>query len=107
LDRQPAVLRRWHPETCSAPVERRQFGAHRLSCHRALPRFNGHPTTTYIRAHTNAVDAVQGVPAATANPENPNEVEVSQPSAALVAQADAKGAFNELFLDLGAVALIV
>ena len=45
--------------------------------------------------------------AATANPENPSEVDVSQPSAALVAQADAQGAFNGLFLGLGAVALLV
>jgi putative ABC transport system permease protein len=34
-------------------------------------------------------------------------VNVSQPSSALVAQADAKGAFNTLFLGLGAVALLV
>jgi putative ABC transport system permease protein len=32
---------------------------------------------------------------------------VSQPSAALVAQADAQGAFDALFLGLGAVALLV
>jgi putative ABC transport system permease protein len=69
--------------------------------------FNGHPTTIYVRAGTDAVDAVQSVLAATANPENPNEVEVSQPSAALVAQADAQGAFDDLFLGLGAVALLV
>jgi putative ABC transport system permease protein len=69
--------------------------------------FNGHPTTIYLRANTNQVNAVQGVLAATANPENPNEVDVSQPSAALVAQADAQGAFDDLFLGLGAVALLV
>jgi putative ABC transport system permease protein len=34
-------------------------------------------------------------------------VTVSQPSAALTAQADAQGAFNGLFLGLGAVALLV
>jgi putative ABC transport system permease protein len=45
--------------------------------------------------------------AATANPENPSEVNVSQPSDALVAQADAKSALNGLFLGLGAVALLV
>jgi putative ABC transport system permease protein len=69
--------------------------------------FNGHPTTIFLRASTNEVNAVDGVLAATANPENPNEVEVSQPSAALVAQADAQGAFDDLFLGLGAVALLV
>jgi putative ABC transport system permease protein len=34
-------------------------------------------------------------------------VQVSQPSAALTAQLDAAGAFNTLFLGLGAVALLV
>ncbi len=69
--------------------------------------FNGHPTTIYVRAQTSQVNAVQQVLAATANPENPGGVDVSQPSAALVAQADAQGAFNNLFLGLGAVALLV
>ena len=45
--------------------------------------------------------------AATADPEAPNEVNVSQPSATLTARADAQGAFNGLFLGLGAVALLV
>jgi putative ABC transport system permease protein len=45
--------------------------------------------------------------AAQANPQNPAYVTVSQPSAALTAQAAAKGAFNTLFLGLGAVALLV
>jgi putative ABC transport system permease protein len=69
--------------------------------------FDGHPTTIYLRAQTSQVDAVDTVLAATANPENPSEVDVSQPSAALVAQADAEGAFDDLFLGLGAVALLV
>ena len=67
----------------------------------------GNPTEIYLRAQTSDVAAVDGVLAATANPEAPNEVNVSQPSDALVAQADAKGAFNGLFLGLGAVALLV
>jgi putative ABC transport system permease protein len=69
--------------------------------------FDGHPTTIYVRAQTGHVDAVDNLLGATANPENPSEVDVSQPSAALVAQADAKGAFDGLFLGLGAVALLV
>ncbi len=44
---------------------------------------------------------------ATADPENPDEVDVSQPSAALVARAEAQAALNGLFLGLGAVALLV
>jgi putative ABC transport system permease protein len=69
--------------------------------------FDGHPTTIYVRAQTSQVAAVQSVLGATANPENPSGVDVSQPSAALVAQADAKGALNSLFLGLGAVSLLV
>ena len=69
--------------------------------------FDGHPTTIYLRSQTSQVAAVDSVLAATANPENPSEVDVSKPSAALVAQADAQGAFDGLFLGLGAVALLV
>jgi putative ABC transport system permease protein len=69
--------------------------------------FDGHPTTIYVRSQTSQVEAVQSVLAATANPESPNEVDVSQPSAALVARAEAQSALNGLFLGLGAVALLV
>ena len=70
--------------------------------------FDGHPSEIYVKveptSETTSVDSVLG---ATANPEAPNEVDVSQPSAALVAQADAQSALNGLFLGLGAVALLV
>ncbi|HEY7260245.1 MAG TPA: ABC transporter permease [Trebonia sp.] len=71
--------------------------------------FDGHPSELYVRtvnsqAVTTRVDNLLG---AQANPENPNEVTVSQPSDALTAQADAAGAFDTLFLGLGAVALLV
>jgi putative ABC transport system permease protein len=56
---------------------------------------------------TDQVDAVDSGLAATANPENPSDAAVSQPSAALVAEADSQGAFDDLFLGLGAVALLV
>ncbi len=69
--------------------------------------FDGHPSTVYLRARNERVNAVDNLLAATANPENPSGVNVSQPSAALVAQADAKSALNGLFLGLGAVALLV
>jgi len=68
---------------------------------------NGHADTVYVRAQDEQVAAVQSVLAQTANPEGPNEVDVSQPSATLVARADAKSALNGLFLGLGAVALLV
>jgi putative ABC transport system permease protein len=69
--------------------------------------FDQHPSTIYVRAQTDQVAAVQSLLGATANPEAPNEVNVSQPSAALVARAAAQSAFNGLFLGLGAVALLV
>jgi putative ABC transport system permease protein len=69
--------------------------------------FEGSPTEIYVRADTDEVNAVDSVLGASANPENPSEVDVSQPSAALVAEADAKGALNSLFLGLGAVSLLV
>ncbi len=68
---------------------------------------NGHPSTIYLRAATSQVQTVDNLLGAQANPENPEQVNVSQPSAALTAQAAAKGAFNTLFLGLGAVALLV
>jgi putative ABC transport system permease protein len=69
--------------------------------------FDGHPSLIYLRAATSQVDAVHDVLAATANPENPGQVYVSQPSDALVARAQAKSALNGLFLGLGAVSLLV
>jgi len=69
--------------------------------------FNGYPTTIYVKATTTRVNAVYKLLGDQANPEDPSAVDVSQPSSALVAQADAKAAFNTLFLGLGAVALLV
>ncbi|MFC7247408.1 ABC transporter permease [Catellatospora aurea] len=69
--------------------------------------FDGHPTTVYTRSVESAVAAVQGVLAATANPEAPNEVDVSRPSDALQAKQAANQAFTGLLLGLGAVALLV
>jgi putative ABC transport system permease protein len=69
--------------------------------------FDGHPTTIYTRSEDSAVQAVQSVLAATANPEAPSEVQVSRPSDALAAQQAAGKAFTGLLLGLGAVALLV
>jgi putative ABC transport system permease protein len=68
--------------------------------------FDGHPSEIYVRSATGQVDAVHSVLAATANPEAPNQVNVSQPSDALVARAQARSALNGLFLGLGAVSLL-
>jgi putative ABC transport system permease protein len=72
--------------------------------------FDGHPSQIYVRTTPNdqaATTTVDGLLGAQANPENPDQVDVSQPSDALTAQADAKGALDTLFLGLGAVALLV
>jgi putative ABC transport system permease protein len=65
------------------------------------------PGTVYLRTDPDKVDDVQAVIAPTANPDNPDQVEVSQPSDAIEARAAASNAFTALFLGLGAVALLV
>jgi putative ABC transport system permease protein len=74
---------------------KREFGADRSA------------STIYVRAATDAVEAVRDRLGATANPAHPDEVDVSRPSDALEARAAAKTAFTSLFLGLGAVALLV
>ncbi len=69
--------------------------------------FDGHPSAVYLRARTDRVGAVHDLLAAQADPANPAQVSVGLPSAALVAQAEAKSALDVLFLGLGAVALLV
>ncbi len=65
------------------------------------------PSGLYVRADPDTVDAVADVLPAQANPEEPENVEVSRPSDALAAKAAAGDAFTSLFLGLGAVALLV
>jgi putative ABC transport system permease protein len=69
--------------------------------------FDHHPSIIYVRAQTSQIPAVQALLGTTADPEAPYDVQVSRPSDALVAQADAQSALNGLFLGLGAVALLV
>ena len=71
--------------------------------------FDGHPSRIYIRAVNTqaATTRVDNLLSAQANPEDPSDVDVAQPSDVLTAQADTAGAFNDLFLGLGAVALLV
>jgi putative ABC transport system permease protein len=76
------------------------FAQHYLS-------FDGHPDTIYLKVSDGGVNAVYKLLANQASPQDPSAVSVSQPSDALVAQADAKAAFSTLFLGLGAVALLV
>jgi putative ABC transport system permease protein len=77
------------------PVAKRLFGADRSA------------TTIYVRAAEDRVQVARSLLAATANPEHPEEVQVSRPSDVLSARAAAKGAFTALLLGLGSVALLV
>ena len=68
---------------------------------------NRSPTTIYVRARDESVERTSTLLPATANPENPDQTDVSRPSDALEARAAARSAFTSLFLGLGAVALVV
>jgi putative ABC transport system permease protein len=77
------------------PVAHRLFGTER------------HASTLYVRAdpeHVREADALLG---ATADPQNPEQTQVSRPSDALQARADAQSTLTTIFLALGAVALLV
>jgi putative ABC transport system permease protein len=65
------------------------------------------PSRVYVRTDPAFVDDVMGVLSATANPENPEEVEVERPTDALEAREAADDTLTLLFLGLGAVALLV
>jgi putative ABC transport system permease protein len=68
---------------------------------------DGHPGELYVRSVPSQVQAVENVLPATVNPANPSEIDVELPSDLLKAEVAAKGAYNGLFLGLGAVALLV
>ena len=65
------------------------------------------PSTVYVRVDENYIDATRDVLAATVDPENPEEAEISRPSDLLEARSAAESSFTGLFLGLGAVALLV
>jgi len=68
---------------------------------------DANPSKIYLRADESSLTAVRDLVAATANPEHPEETDVSRPSDALAAKAAAEDAFTSLLLGLGAVALLV
>jgi putative ABC transport system permease protein len=72
-----------------------------------LFRTQPNPSEVYLRANVNHVTDVSNLLAPTADPQNPDGVQVSRPSNALEARAAAKGQFTTLLLGLGAVALLV
>ncbi|MBV9607498.1 MAG: ABC transporter permease [Solirubrobacterales bacterium] len=65
------------------------------------------PSEIYVRANQNHVVAVSNLLAPTADPQQPDGVNVDRPSNALEARAAAQGQFTTLLLGLGAVALLV
>jgi putative ABC transport system permease protein len=67
----------------------------------------GNATTVYVRTDPDTIDDTRALLPATANPENPEEVQVSRPSDVIEARAAAETAYTSLFLGLGTVALLV
>jgi len=65
------------------------------------------PTSILVRVDPDQVTDVLDVLARTANPQNPEEVNVARPTDALEARESADDALTSLFLGLGAVALLV
>lgn len=65
------------------------------------------PTAVWVRASEDRIDEVRSVLPATVNPEAPDGVEVTRPSDALQAKAEADRALTATLLGLGAVALLV
>lgn len=70
-------------------------------------RADGSASTIYLRADTQHVTEAAATAGPAASPAHPDQVTVSQPSAALSAQLAAKSSFNTLFLGLGAVAVLI
>ncbi|MFB9197233.1 FtsX-like permease family protein [Actinomadura verrucosospora] len=72
-----------------------------------LLNFDGPPTSVYQRSSDATVAHVHTLLPRTINPENPQDVQVTDSSQALQVKATATGAFTNLLLGLGAVALLV
>jgi putative ABC transport system permease protein len=77
------------------PIAHRLFGTSR------------HASTLYVRADPEQVRQADALLGPTADPQNPEQTQVSRPSDALQARADAQSTLTAVFLALGAVALLV
>ncbi len=64
-------------------------------------------STLYVRADQEHVAEASALLSATADPQSPEDTQISRPSNALQARADAQSTLTSLFLGLGAVALLV
>jgi putative ABC transport system permease protein len=69
--------------------------------------FDGHPTELFLRTAYTQVSEVAAVLPETVNPANPTTVAWTEPADILKSELVTKGAYNGLFLGLGAVALLV
>lgn len=77
------------------PIAHELFGATR------------HASMLYVRADPERVREADALLGATADPQSPEQTQVSRPSSALQARADAQSTLTAVFLGLGAVALLV
>jgi putative ABC transport system permease protein len=77
------------------PIAQRLFGTTRNA------------STLYVRADPEHVSEAAALLPAAADPQNPEQTQISRPSSALQARADAQSTLTALFLGLGAVALLV
>ncbi len=73
----------------------------------ALLGYDGHPSRIYVRAVPDRVTAVANRLGMTADPANPQQVDVSRPSDALTARLAVQRSGVALFLGLGAIGLLV
>jgi putative ABC transport system permease protein len=67
--------------------------------------YDGHPSRIYVRTDVSRTTPVAALLGPTADPENPEDTAVSQPSAALTARLAVASAGTALFLGLGAIAV--
>ena len=77
------------------PIAHRLFGTTRNA------------STLYVRADPERVSEAAALLPAAADPQSPEQTQISRPSSALQARADAQSTLTALFLGLGAVALLV
>jgi putative ABC transport system permease protein len=68
--------------------------------------YDGHPSRIYVRTVTDQTARAAALLAPSAWPDHPEQVQVSQPSAALTARIAVQDAGTTLFLGLGAIAIL-
>lgn len=72
----------------------------------AVLGYDGHPSRIYVRTVTDQTARAAALLAPSAWPDRPEQVQVSQPSAALTARIAVQNAGTTLFLGLGAIAIL-